>query len=159
MFATPAPAVGLIKTISRTKEESLLYHPTSSATDMVPEGHSCRGLAPPSQAQMDLSASHHRRWGSEWDTLLQECRCSQKTWHEVRSRQEQMTENKTREFRVGFWLTCWFLKTDQTCCSRHTWTYLVFIKMLQCMEGNHSEIKNNICVLHHTQDLVTGLAI
>lgn len=45
MFATPTPAVGLIKTISRTKEGTLLYHTTSSATDMVPEGHSCQGLA------------------------------------------------------------------------------------------------------------------
>lgn len=57
--ATPTPAVGLIKTISRTKEGSPLYHTTSSATDMVPEGHSCQGLAPPLQAQMDISASHH----------------------------------------------------------------------------------------------------
>lgn len=42
----PTPAVGLIKTISRTKEGSLLYHTTSSATDMVPEGRSCQGLVP-----------------------------------------------------------------------------------------------------------------
>lgn len=45
MLAAPTPAVGLIKTISRTKEGSLLYHPTRSATDTVPEGHSCQGLA------------------------------------------------------------------------------------------------------------------
>lgn len=46
MFAALTPAVGLIKTISRTKEARPLYHTTSSATDMVPEGHSCQGLAP-----------------------------------------------------------------------------------------------------------------
>lgn len=59
MFASPTPAVGLIKTISRTKEGSPLYHTTSSATDMVPEGHSCQGLVLLRSAQMDISASHH----------------------------------------------------------------------------------------------------
>lgn len=45
MFSTPAPTVGLIKTISRTKEGGLLCHTSSRATDMVPKGHSCQGLA------------------------------------------------------------------------------------------------------------------
>lgn len=63
MFATPTPAVGLIKTISRTKEGSLLYHTTSSATDMVPEGHSCQGLAP----------HRRRRWIYQPPTAGDEC--------------------------------------------------------------------------------------
>lgn len=33
-----------------------MYHTTSSATDMVPEGHSCRGLVPLCKKQMDISA-------------------------------------------------------------------------------------------------------
>lgn len=62
-LATPAPAVGLIKTISRTKEGSLLYHTTSSATDTVPEGHSCQGLAP----------HRRRRWIHQPPTASDEC--------------------------------------------------------------------------------------
>lgn len=40
------PSERLIKTISRTKQGSLLYQTTSSATDMVSQGHGCQGLAP-----------------------------------------------------------------------------------------------------------------
>lgn len=63
VFATPTPAVGLIKTISRTKEGSPLYQTTSSATDMVPEGHSCQGLAP----------LRRRRWIYQPLTASDEC--------------------------------------------------------------------------------------
>lgn len=52
------PAVGLIKTISRTKQENLLYHTASSAADMLSEARSCQGLA----------ALRRRRWKHQLPT-------------------------------------------------------------------------------------------
>lgn len=59
-FATLTPAVGLIKTISRTKEGSPIVSHKQRRNGYGARGPQLSGISATSQAQMEISASH--RW-------------------------------------------------------------------------------------------------
>lgn len=60
MFATLTPAVGLIKTISRTKGGETIVSHNQQCNGYGARGAQLSGISAPSQAQMEISASHHR---------------------------------------------------------------------------------------------------